>query len=107
MILRRVQDLNLRAGISRFDGFRVRCITTLPTLRESYCLIFFAKMQVLFVIFLMNPFFISLIHCPMRYKNTAQSLFVIISNNATLIPLFIFYGYYFPISIAFYLFFGY
>lgn len=30
---RRVQDLNLRAGISRFDGFRVRCITTLPTLR--------------------------------------------------------------------------
>ena len=32
-LLRRVQDLNLRAGISRFAGFRVRCITTLPTLQ--------------------------------------------------------------------------
>lgn len=34
-IIRRVQDLNLRAGISRFDGFRVRCITTLPTLQNT------------------------------------------------------------------------
>lgn len=34
-LLRRVQDLNLRAGISRFAGFRVRCITTLPTLQST------------------------------------------------------------------------
>ncbi len=27
--------MNLRAGISRFDGFRVRCITTLPTLHNN------------------------------------------------------------------------
>ena len=35
LLLRRVQDLNLRAGISRFAGFRVRCITTLPTLHNN------------------------------------------------------------------------
>lgn len=33
---RRVQDLNLRAGFSRVGGFRVRCITTLPTLQKVY-----------------------------------------------------------------------
>ena len=31
-LFRRVRDLNSCAGVSRFDGFRVRCITTLPTL---------------------------------------------------------------------------
>lgn len=34
--IRRVQDLNLRAGMNRVGGFRVRCITTLPTLHNSY-----------------------------------------------------------------------
>ncbi|PCM01731.1 hypothetical protein B5J96_1731 [Lactiplantibacillus plantarum] len=35
--------MNLRAGISRFAGFRVRCITTLPTLHmvlNKYSIIF-------------------------------------------------------------------
>ena len=50
---RRVQDLNLRAGISRFAGFRVRCITTLPTLHvvlNKYSIISFQN-KYLFRIF--------------------------------------------------------
>lgn len=46
VFLRRVQDLNLRAGISRFAGFRVRCITTLPTLHnKEYYSNFIFKLQ--------------------------------------------------------------
>ena len=33
-ILRKYKDLNLRAGMNRFGGFRDRCITTLPTLKN-------------------------------------------------------------------------
>lgn len=44
--IRKVQDLNLRAGISRFAGFRVRCITTLPTFHEYHSQTFLTKSQV-------------------------------------------------------------
>lgn len=33
-ILRKYKDLNLRAGMNQFGGFRDRCITTLPTLKN-------------------------------------------------------------------------
>ena len=32
--------MNLRAGMNRVGGFRVRCITTLPTLHNVYFLLF-------------------------------------------------------------------
>lgn len=43
--IRRVQDLNLRAGMNRVGGFRVRCITTLPTLHNVYFLLFSEKVK--------------------------------------------------------------